>query len=75
MHYLNLDGSYGSAGQKKGRFTDIYCRLLLVTVLLLELKALSKGGTKLTAQIGVGSAQTERPADAASALLIGDEEI
>jgi hypothetical protein len=50
-----------------------FCRLLNVAVLLLELTALSRGGTKFTAQDDMGGGPTERPAEAANALLNGQE--
>ena len=51
----------------------LFCRLLLVAVLLLELATLSRGGTRFRAQIDVGNVPTERPAGAANALLNGEE--
>jgi hypothetical protein len=51
----------------------LFRRLLLVAVLLLEVTALSRGGTRFTEQIGVGSVPTERLARAANDLLNGEE--
>jgi len=52
----------------RDQFVDDHCRLLLLTVLLLEITALSRDGTKFTAQIGAVIIPTERSPGAANAL-------
>ena len=42
-------------------------------LLLLKLRTLGSGGTKITAQIGVGGVPTKRPAGAVNAVLNGEE--
>jgi len=65
-----------SLGLNEDWFTDyalFFCRLLLVDLLLLELRTLGSGGTKIMAQIGVGGGPTKRRAGAVNAVLNGEE--